>query len=420
MTLPTTTEPQHVVGICGGAVAGSEAAALVAERGALALVFEQNARPYGKIEDGLPRWHEKLRHAEYAKIDENLSKPGVIYVPRTRLGEDIGFPELSTGLGLSSLVLAHGAWRDRPLAIDGVDEYVDQGLVYQNAFVYWFNHYPEAGYDGPVYDVPDGAIVVGGGLASVDVVKIISLELYAKALRARGIEVDQHEMEARGIPKVCEKHGIDPADLGVRGCTLYYRRRNVDMPLTDMDPKDDAHRAKLEGARVKIMDKLLRKFLVSFEECCMPVGTVVEDGRLAGLVFRRTEIVDRRVVPLEGTDFEARGDMVISSIGSIPMPIEGIPMKGELYAWKDWDTGELCDGVYGLGNVLTGKGNIKSSRENAREIASQVVDKCLARPKLEADQVRVILDLVKKRWDEVGYTGDYAAWMKSVTPPDMP
>ena len=58
--------------ICGGAVAGSEAARLFAERGALAIVFEQNARPYGKIEDGLPRWHAKLREKEYARIDENL------------------------------------------------------------------------------------------------------------------------------------------------------------------------------------------------------------------------------------------------------------------------------------------------------------------------------------------------------------
>src|SRR5262245_24256054 len=53
--------PSHVVAIVGGATAGAEAAGILADRGVLSVVFEQNQRPYGKIEDGLPRWHVKLR-----------------------------------------------------------------------------------------------------------------------------------------------------------------------------------------------------------------------------------------------------------------------------------------------------------------------------------------------------------------------
>ena len=40
-------------------------------------VFEQNKRPYGKIEDGLPRWHVEQRKQEYGRIDARLKKPGV-------------------------------------------------------------------------------------------------------------------------------------------------------------------------------------------------------------------------------------------------------------------------------------------------------------------------------------------------------
>src|SRR5689334_3083377 len=136
-------EPKHVVAVVGGAVAGSEAALLCAQRGILTLVIEQNARPYGKIEDGLPRWHEALRKQEYAKIDENLSHPNVLFVPRTRIGRDWAFEDLTQRWGLSATILAHGAWRDRPLGIPGVDQYVDRGLVYQNSLVYWYNHFPE-------------------------------------------------------------------------------------------------------------------------------------------------------------------------------------------------------------------------------------------------------------------------------------
>ena len=48
-------ENRHVVAIFGGACAGSTAADILAAHGAEVVVFEQNIRPYGKIEDGLPR-----------------------------------------------------------------------------------------------------------------------------------------------------------------------------------------------------------------------------------------------------------------------------------------------------------------------------------------------------------------------------
>ena len=188
--MTTPTEPTHIIGICGGAVAGSEAARLFAERGALAIVFEQNARPYGKIEDGLPRWHVKLREKEYARIDENLDTAGVLFVPQTRLGKDLAFSELTQTMGLSAVILANGAWRDRPMPIEGIERFVGRGLIYQNPFVHWFNHYQEADYAGPHIDVPDGAFVVGGGLASIDVVKILNLEVFGRALRERGIEAE--------------------------------------------------------------------------------------------------------------------------------------------------------------------------------------------------------------------------------------
>jgi hypothetical protein len=57
----TTSTRRHVVAVVGGATAGAEAAAMLADRGVVVVVFEQNQRPYGKIEDGLPRWHVKLR-----------------------------------------------------------------------------------------------------------------------------------------------------------------------------------------------------------------------------------------------------------------------------------------------------------------------------------------------------------------------
>ncbi|MFW2387274.1 MAG: hypothetical protein ACN4G0_03000 [Polyangiales bacterium] len=373
--LRNATDPKPVVAIVGGAVAGSEAASACAAKGAIPVVFDQGSRPYGKIEDGLPRWHEKLRAKEYLKINENLGGEGVIFVPKTEIGSALSWDELYQDIGFSAVVLANGAWRDRGLPVDGADAYEGRGLVYQNELVYWFNHYEDDGYDGPVFEVPDRTIVVGGGLASIDVVKIVNLELYARALRARGIDVDVVEMEIKGIPRVLEMHGLSAEELGVDGCTLYYRRRKEDMPLASADNPSPEQLAKLQRARAKIMDRVIRKYFVKFEELSRPMETIVEDDRLAGIRFQKTEVVDGRVRGLEGTEFDVRTPMVISSIGSIPKPIDGIPTKGELYHYDSWDTGEVhgLPGVFGLGNVLTGKGNIRDSRANAIEIIENVV-----------------------------------------------
>src|SRR5262249_46959102 len=177
-------------------------------------------RPYGKIEDGLPRWHVKLRQKEYERINVNLTVPGVLYVPCTKLGKDFSLPSLLQDWGHNAVVLAHGAWRDRPLGIPGVDSFLGKGFAYQNPFVHWFNHYDDAGYDGHSYVVPDRSIVVGGGLASIDVAKIINFELYRRAFDKRGISVSLEELEHRGISGLLERHGLKAQEMGIEGCTL--------------------------------------------------------------------------------------------------------------------------------------------------------------------------------------------------------
>ena len=236
MTDAENKSSRHVVAVVGAATAGSEIARILAERGALVIVFEQNPRPYGKIEDGLPRWHVKQRKDEYEEINKRLDHPNIEYVPMTRMGRELDFEELRAGWGLSGIVLTHGAWRDRAFPVEGADQFIDRGLVYQNKLIYWFNHYLEAKYDGPHYELTPGAIVVGGGLASIDVVKVLQIEVTLAAMKARGIAGDMLALEREGIEPVLKASGLTYADLGVAPCKLYYRRRVLDMPLSDIPP----------------------------------------------------------------------------------------------------------------------------------------------------------------------------------------
>ncbi len=55
----------YAIAVIGGATAGAEAAGIFASQNILTVVFDQNARPYGKVEDVIPRWHVALRKKEY-------------------------------------------------------------------------------------------------------------------------------------------------------------------------------------------------------------------------------------------------------------------------------------------------------------------------------------------------------------------
>jgi hypothetical protein len=172
---------------------------------------------------------------------------------------------------------------------------------------------------------------------------------------------------------------------------------------------------------------------------------------MAGVRFSHTEVADGQVRMVPGTEEEVRAELTISSIGSIPEPIPGIPQKGEVYTYKDAKSGLLIDGptaVFAAGNVLTGKGNIKDSLESGSEIGTLVAESYLgltavklpvgegtrqkadaeaekiaevmdARPRLSAAQIEPILTKVHELQKKAGYGGDYREWIAKVTPSDL-
>jgi len=444
-----TNPGHHFVAVIGGAISGSVAAEILADNGIRVAVFDQNTRPYGKIEDGLPRWHVEQRKQEYARIDARMKKPNVYFIPGAKLGRDFDLPQLFSW-GFSAVILANGAWRDRELGVPEAEQYVGQGLVYQNPFIYWYNHKNEKDYRGPRYETPDEAVVVGGGLASLDVVKVLQLENYERALKARGISAGMHELE-KGIPEVCKAHGIKPEELGVKGCLLVYRRREQDMPLAQ--PPDNAtpeQVAKTEQVRQKMLRIARDKYLFRFQDRRLTTGIIVEGGRLVGLEVAETKIEGRKAEPIPGSEQELRAPLVVSSIGSVPEKLSGINMNGDYYtfAGKEVPRYTAMDRVFGVGNVVTGQGNIRVSLVHSQKVTKRVVD-CMhggdanaagtgsapeqqvakavdaiekqieVIPRLSDDQMAAVERQVQALQQKVGYTADYDSWIAKVTPADL-
>ena len=439
----------HIVAIFGGAVAGSEAAKKLTERGIRCVVFEQSSLPYGKLESGLPKWHVKLRNQNESRIDEKLKHPLVEFVPFVKLGQKIKFPDLINHWGFSAVLLATGAWRDRSLPVPGINHYINKGFYYQNPFVAWFNKNHDPDYYDPDYRITDNALIIGGGLASIDVAKIVMIETVKKALENKGHKIDVHKIEKKGIPDLLAELGLSFANLGLNGCTLYYRRRLIDMPLNSFpgNPTEEDIE-KTYNLRKRIMENVQRKFLFRFEDCHQPVDKIVENNRLVGLVFKKTKVEHEKLISIEGSEYNVRGPLVLSAIGSLPEKIPGIPYTGSTYDIEDANTGQLVgfDNVFALGNAVTGRGNIRESQLHGRCVSEQVMDEYLvwqaedyeeifkkavanADKKVEAigehlyqrqvlapEKIIAILDRVRELQNEVGYRRDYDAWIEKFLP----
>jgi len=125
-------------------------------------------------------------------------------------------------------------------------------------------------------------------------------------------------------------------------------------------------------------------------------------------------------------------------------------MSGEYYtfAGKDVPRYTAMDRVFGVGNVVTGQGNIRVSLVHSQKVTKRVVD-CMkgddgnaaagtsgaeqqaassvqaiekqmeAIPQLSDDQLAKVERQVHALQQKAGFTSDYDSWIAQVTPPDL-
>jgi hypothetical protein len=175
----------------------------------------------------------------------------------------------------------------------------------------------------------------------------------------------------------------------------------------------------------------------------------VENGRLTGLKVVETKIEGRKAEPVPGSEYELRAPLVVSSIGSVPEKLSGINMNGEYYTFSGHDLPRYTamDRVFGVGNVVTGQGNIRVSLVHSQKVTKRVVD-CMKGddgnagaadtaeqqvasamdaigkqieviPRLSDDQMAEVERQVHALQQKAGFTSDYDSWIAKVTPPDL-
>lgn len=375
---------KHYIAIIGGSISGSEAAFILAGKGYRVVVFEMNDLPYGKIEDGLPKWHINLRNKQEQNIDEKLNHPNIRFVPNVKIGREIDFDNLVNNWGFTVVILANGAWKDRDLPVTDINKFKDRGLVYQNALLYWYNHKHEPNYKGPIYTIKDGTVVIGGGLSSLDVMKLGMIELVQKALyKIKGLEVDLFTLEKKGILAVLNEYQTSLQELNLKGMTLVYRRNAMDMPLKT--PKDTTEESVIKAGIVseKLLHKYANNFMFQFIPMSSPIDKIESNGELEAVVFYKNKIVNKKLVALKEETFTLKTPMLISSIGSLPEKIIGLPYDYSILKMKN-DNGYRVDGfsnVFAIGNAVTGRGNIRESKKHGTQMTNKIIDNHLTKDK---------------------------------------
>ena len=382
--------PTQAVAVVGGGVAGSEIASKMAENGILVAVFERDRVAFGEPDGAVPFWHEERRRAERDTIVAKLSHPGIEYIPCTAVGKELDFRDLvGPKWNFTAVVLANGAALDRELELPSGPsgrEFLGRGFEYRRSFVRSFNESHRAGSGGPrIEDNRGGGVVIGGGLAALDVAKIMNLEAVITALSSSGIEVDMARLELDGIEKTLEKFGLNWEDLGIEPARVFYRGRIADMSVLPF-PRgaDHLRRAKVEATRTRLVAQVRAKFGIEVVPLSTPDSLVIEADRVVGVRMRKTVIASGAMVRT-GETFEVSTSQVVAAIGSVPEDIPGIPRgsvgdsDGESYRLNPKDRFAL-DGfpkVFVLGSVLSGKGSFTAARDNAQRVSKASIESYL-------------------------------------------
>jgi ferredoxin--NADP+ reductase len=366
--------------------------------------------PYGLIRTGVAPDHQSIKGVYKRYEAVNLSD-NVRFVGNVTVGKDVSVEEL---LGLyDAVVLATGAPNDRPMDVPGAGL---PGVIGSAAFVGWYNGHPDFADLSPPLAGP-GVVVVGNGNVALDVTRILA------KTRAEfdGADIVAHALDAldtSGIKRITvlgrrgpHQIAMTPKELGELG---HLARAT---PLVDTDDfPPEADDALLEPGMRKSVTHLRtfaanaeppKEIVIEFDFFAMPVA-VEGDGRVERIVVERTRLdADLRSVPT-GERYVIPCGLVVTCIGYLTPPIEGVPYEHGRGRFANSD-GRILPGLYCVGWAKRGpSGTIGTNRPDGYAIADLIAEDASAgagkagRPGLDALMTARGVDIVTFRdWQKI-------------------
>jgi hypothetical protein len=201
--------PRSFIIVCGAGTAGAAAASVAVDHGALVLVLEANARPYGHA-DRMPNWAWEARDEERAEIDTALDRPEVRFVPETAVGHGLAWSELLS-LAPDAIIWATG---DRPVDLDP-----PRGVVHARTVMATHARTGTSRAAAPVDG--RGVIVIGDSPEVLNCARALLYDRCLEAFAARGRTETLNRLAGLGALEVCAQQGLTFEALGVAAPVIY-------------------------------------------------------------------------------------------------------------------------------------------------------------------------------------------------------
>jgi len=296
----TVKDSKYKVAVIGSGPSGLTVAFELAKEGNNVTIFEALPEAGGMLRKCIPEY--RLPKKVLANEIQLLKELGIEIKTGIRIGEDLSFEDLMKE-GYQAVFVGVGAHKSRGLKVEGENL---EGVVHALEFL-WNANLEE------IKQVGENVVVIGGGNVAVDAART-ALELEAGEV------------------------------------TILYRRSREEMPANPWEVKE----AENTGVKIEFLAAPKRILgengKVSAVECIrMQLGEPDETGR-------------RKPIPIEGSEFKIKADMVILAIGETPdtgfLPKE-IELNENGTVWVNPVTMETSlKGVFAGGDVVSGPATV--------------------------------------------------------------
>lgn len=317
-SLPTAAmQKDEKVAIIGAGPAGLAAAYRLRAKGYGATVFEALPRGGGMVAVGIPEY----------RVPTDILNHEVDLIKRT--GVDIRYNTPMEKLdwkglqkeGYKALFIAVGAHKGNDMGVEGEDGQCE-GFVDGVEFLRDMNL-------GVKIEPKKKVIIVGGGNVALD----------------------------------CARSCVR---LGFKEVEIIYRRSRKEMPASE----EEIRGAEEEGVKISYL--------------AAPVSIVAEEGAFKAVncckmkLGKQDESGRRRPVPIEGSEFSVKADMIIAAIGQSPaLPVVGGAKTLELTSWGTIDANPVTletaiPGVYAGGDCVTGAATLIEALDAGNRAAESI------------------------------------------------
>jgi NADPH-dependent glutamate synthase beta subunit-like oxidoreductase len=335
--------------------------------------------PFGLIRFGVAPDHQSIK-AVSGRYEKVALSDNVRFVGNVTVGSDVSIDELQ-GL-YDAVVLATGAPDDRRFDIPGGDL---PGVLGSAAFVGWYNGHPDFADLNPPLDGKH-VVVIGNGNVALDVARILSKTRAEFA----GSDIVGHALDALDEAKTEEvtilgrrgphQIAMTPKELGELG---HLERATPRVEKHDLpDVGDDAL---LEPGMRKSVTHL-REFAaipesfradksvsINFDFFAAPVA-IEGEGKVERITVERTALDDQMRSIGTGETYTLDCSMVISCIGYLTPPIEGVPYEHGRGRFAS-DEGRILPGLYCVGWARRGpSGTIGTNRPDGYAVVDLIAE----------------------------------------------